>query len=444
MNIFDFNVKEYGNNYPIEKKSNIVIMVFKDSWGEVDGYLPLLVSLKHKYPKTKIITFFLSNKLVRTIKGNLVLFNEIEKVSELLIYDSHNEEENSDIDNTHRERPNFKNSLQKSLKGLFPKKLKKYIKKIEMYLKVITKSSGFDKLIRNYFANEDVRIILKDHSNDTILNRIIQKKCSKAKVVVYPHGTMIKTHNPNIKGVSTTESYVDILVAGYESERDYYKVRFPSISPNYIGHPKYDSWWLNRDSNLDFRIPSKLKTIVFFTRGPNESTLSENDYKYLVKSTIETVLGDYNNFLLVKPHPRQDYSYISKCLEMHDRSRYLITTTPPSQITRIADLVITMYSSCILDALAQRKPVIEYFLFNTENPQFLRRVNGEKYSIYEHLGVSINARNEDELKNLINDYFNPNRSAIWVNQFDVAKKVLNLENTATERFLELIIPYMKI
>ena len=162
-----------------------------------------------------------------------------------------------------------------------------------------------------------------------------------------------------------------------------------------------------------------------------------NLFEFLIRSVCETVFKYEDAFLLIKPHPRQKLDPLLSILSDYPADRWMITKFQALQVSFLSNFVISMWSSIILDALATRKPVVEFF-DHKYNPRALKDKNGNLCSEYGYTKISVPARNKEELKNLVDGYFKNTNTIVWQNQIKNAHNLLKLDNMSSKRASDVI------
>ena len=332
---------------------DIGIVIFSCSWGEVDWILPVLYKLKELQPELKLVALFQPHPFLWSQRNKEMILTPL-----------------------------------------------------------------LDTIIDSYAEPDFTRVkfVLKDFNpDDPFRNRICQRSVG-AKIVVYPHSTAVKIHqdcnapidNKCIIGTPWAKLVPshDLMLLATQSDVVWWKQRTSVLKPGVVGCPRYDPWWVNKilhDPKIlkseEKKIASKYKVILFVTRAPHKYYLSESTWEYIIRSTAEVVLKDPNNFLLVKPHPKQDVRRLTRSLSSYDRC--MITKLHPLQLASLADLTIATYTSCTLDSLAVGTPVIEFFQYPRPNEEFVMLDNGKRSSMFTYLGLTLPVNTREELENAL-------------------------------------------
>jgi hypothetical protein len=404
-----------------------VLAVFRSRWGEVDGYLPVLYRLKQRHPDWNLIAVLLSPGLVKQAEQQPFLYEQLKEVADVLIL-PHSTSSQTNAISEDNEEPGSSNFLER----------------MEGFLWRL--GFRYGSLLR-YLRAQPIRVVLKDHGGeDRFLNRLDQ--LLKPRWVAYPHGTGLYIEAPSDPGRSFRESAAHLVLVGHEPEVACFERMLgqrPDRSFCALGHPRYDAWWMERLAQTDeFRASEEVRraaqfkrTFLFATRGPAEQFLPLATFQDLCRSVGRVVLKDPNNFLLVKPHPKQDFSLLKAQFAEHDPQRWMISSFQTTQLAALSDFVICMVSGVILDALAARKPTVEYFRYLPGDESFFRDQSGRTISAYAQLGLVPAAQSENELEGLIEDYFGA-RSKRWEEYRRTTDAFMRLDNKSSDRVVNAI------
>lgn len=260
-----------------------------------------------------------------------------------------------------------------------------------------------------------IRFVMRDFSRASSFREKVCADYKGAKIVVYPHSTIVyiaqPANAPDPDRWKTNTLAHDLMLVATKYDIEFWGLRIPSPNLKAIGFPRYDDWWirtLTTSSELlnskEYEIASKFKVVMWATRGPNLD-LSRHVYfpeavhDYLVRSTAEVVLEDPDNFLIIRPHPQQDAKSLqglANLLRGHDR--WMITNLQPMQVASIADISITMWTSCIYDSLAAGTPTIEFCQYPTMHEGYMILDDGSIGSAFTYLGVTLPVSTKEELE----------------------------------------------
>ncbi len=348
------------------KKSPILLLIVATSFGEVDWILPVLSCFKKKYPEFKIITLFGHELVHQGVVQNKALDDEFSRISSF---------------------------------NIVPREI--------------------DALFEQIISPDQVKFILKDFNKDEYApyKSYVTEKCPDALVVSYPHSNYIysnRTSEP-LKTVSDPDEYSkhDIFLLSSIHDIPFWSGRVAVDKIRAFGFPVLDRWWTEKLFNSTIFLESREKDLagkagkVFFhiSRHPHNLYLSDDDYNYLIKSVVEEVFSYDDSLLLIKRHPRQHIESFEKLLESYDPARWMFSGLHLSQLSLIADLSISFWSSGILNSLSVNTPVIEFYRFGDANPDWRKLPDGTSTSIYREMGLAVPADSAQELHDMVESAF---------------------------------------
>ena len=381
------------------KNKPVLILVVATSFGEVDWILPALHVFKHFNPEWQIITLFGHKLVFDNLKRNVCLFEEFKQISDL---------------------------------NIVPEEL--------------------PLLFRQNINRDQVKIILKDYNKDEWAPYKLQlmDACPKALVVSYPHSNHIYSNRETDqkKVCSDPEAWGrhDIFLLNSVNDVAHWSAHVDTARMRIRGYPRYDSWWLERilshptlyDSQ-EWRFAQGGRTLFYISRGPHMHYLSKEDYRYLVESLLETVFSYDDLSLLIKPHPRQDLGELYTMLSRFDTSRVMVSGLHLIQLSSLADVVVSGWSSGILDALSVGAPVIEFWRFSGTDPLCRRKENGTFTTIYRELGLAAAAETKEELDKLVRLALEAPDDPIWLDQQRAFLRHCKFTDRAAEGVAECLI-----
>jgi hypothetical protein len=358
-------------------KPPVIILIVSKSFGEVDWILPVLVHLKQQQPQWRIITLF-GHKLIHDfLVLNTALYAEFSKISSL-------------------------NIVPQEIGSLF----------------------------RDEIEPGQVKMILKDYNEDQYcpFKTEVERFCPHALVVSYPHSNHIFSNRATdaLRHCATPDAYSshDIFLLCSDHDIPYWSAYVDVAKIRTFGYPRYDGWWVDRllaapglaDSPEYRRARQAGKVFFYISRGAHSVYLSQKDYEYLLRSTLEEVLRYEDALLLIKAHPRQDMEELKRILDGYDPRRWLVSGLHLMQLAALAQVVISGWSSGILDALAVNRPVIEFWRFSGKDPDCRIGPDGRPTTIYRELGLARPAETREELAVLLAEALRDPDAPAWQRQ----------------------------
>jgi len=381
-------------------ENKVILALFERSWGEVDWILPVLYTLKKICPQWSLISVFsVEWKIYNPVLNNTFLYEELNNISDKIIYlESYSQNE-----------------------------------------------------INKIAIPDHVEIILKDNGNDVIFKQEISKAFPFAKIIAHPHGPTANilqkyNHFRNFNRWEKRTLKHDTLLIGKQFEAQYFYDQISDLKLSIVGNPRFEKWWIKKILNADCFLSSKemalskkkKRIFTFFTRGV-ENEFPVEVFDYVVKSVLETILSDEDNFLFVKLHPRQNIEPMLNYLNRYDSSRWMITSLHGIQISAISDFIITVFSSVILDALSVEKPVVEFHQYKRPSLFYVVDSDNEVQSLYRVLDIAVSVETKEKLSQSIQNYFYDNDHNIWEKQKKAYQNLCPPDDNASLKAANLIL-----
>ena len=285
-------------------------------------------------------------------------------------------------------------------------------------------SNKFSKRIFNRVRPD---LLFKDVGSDTNLRLELSKilKINNGKTIIFPHGTEIFVESRPKKN----NYFGDLLLVSSNKMKSHYSKTFKGLPSSIIGIPRYDIKWLNlikKNTNYPKTKKSKFK-ILFITRGVHPTDLSNDDFNYLVNSIFDICNKSDDIELLIRNHPRYPKSQLLEILSNYPNLNYRFEDSDLVILKDEINLVVSMWSTMILDALFLNLPVIEFFKCRN-NREWPKNDLGELITGYEKSKIVISAKSKDDLSKFINETKQGDYT-IYHSIFNSFKKIYNIENS---------------
>lgn len=378
----------------------VIILIVSKSFGEVDWILPVLVQLKRHNPEWRVITLFSHKLIYEFLTLNRALFAEFKKISSM-------------------------NIVPQEIGSLF----------------------------RDEIRPEQVKMVLKDYNEDQYspYKLEVMRHCPQALLVSYPHSNHIYSNRAtdSVQPCAAPDAYSvhDLFLLCSAEDIPYWSEFVDYRKIRTFGYPRYDSWWMKSLADWPELTASEEcqrarradKVFFYISRGPHSHYLSQADYEYLLRSTMEEVLAYDNSFLLIKPHPRQDTEDLARLLAPYDARRWMVSGLHLQQLCTLAEVVISGWSSGILDALAVGKPVIEFWRFGGNDPLVRYTSDGRPTTIYRELGLAAPAESRDELAVLLRSAVQTPAAPIWQGQQQAFRRYCKTTDNAAQEIADCLL-----
>jgi hypothetical protein len=294
-------------------------------------------------------------------------------------------------------------------------------------------SRKFSKII---YSRINPDLFFKDVGIDTNLRLELSKivKLNNGKTIIFPHGTEIFTESIPI----TANYFGDMLLVSSNKMKAFYSERFKGLPSFIIGIPRYDVKWLDRIincTNHSKAINSKFQ-ILFITRGVHPTDLSNDDFNCLVNSIFSICNESDDIELLIRNHPRYPKMELLKILSNYPNLKYRFEDSDLVILKDEINLVVSMWSTMILDSLVLNLPVIEFFRCGNRR-EWLKNDFGESITGYEKNGIAISAKTREDLSKYINETKGGNY-AIYHSIFENFKVMYNIKNSINKTIEAII------
>ena len=200
------------------------------------------------------------------------------------------------------------------------------------------------------------------------------------KIFAYHHGHTINLDTKYLSNVGINNKTVYLNF--HEHTNDYVK-QLPYTKQYIIGYPKFYKEWIsliNRYYSLNL---PKSDVILIFTRGLSPVYMDLDKYEILIISAYKVIREKLKNIpIVIKTHPREDPSLLLKIINDKKLETISISNEHAGVLSKSALLVISFWTSAILDSLSLGIPSIEYYI---EANNF--RIEEPEGSVFKKIGI---------------------------------------------------------
>lgn len=393
-----------------------MLIFISQSQGELDWVAPLFTEFIKN--KIRVHIYFDSYSTSLILKKSKV-FNDLRDKNDLVVH-------------TKLDFTKLKYILNYFKKYSFNNQLvKKFINKfLRFYFTCFSKF--FSKKI---YDNIKPHILLKDLGADNEfrfeLSKYIRNK--GGKIIMYPHGTEIFVEAEAVK----KKYMADLLLVSNKETQKYYSKVFEGIKTKIIGVPRYDLKWIKflTENYGHKKISQKKNQILFITRGPHPIDLNIEDFNYLLNSVFSICEGK-NIKLLIRSHPRYSKSQLRNVLKNYKNLDWSFCDDEIIVMKENLNLIISMWSTMILDALVLNIPVIQFFKCNNKRKWFVDS-EGKNITGYEKNKIVVTAENHNKLKKEINKLINKDLNEVK-NTFNNFNKLYDINYPSIQKSINAI------
>lgn len=266
-----------------------------------------------------------------------------------------------------------------------------------------------DSLMSFFSQNKPKAIFLPYETGPLALGFIVACKKHGIKTIGIQHGVIADNwrfysidpiaSNDNPYGFPLPDK---IILFGNHSKQILLKNGYPEHKLISFGNPVFfnlsEKIKVLEKKNLyeEYGIKKEQTVILYTTISLQKfkSWSKENRNTDIWHHLLKNFSGNKNFFLILKPHPDENMSMYEEILKNYDSSNVKITKTLLYELSYLSTVVVSMFSTAIIDSLCYKKPVIQVMFDNVESP-----IQFDKY------GVVIPIRLED-LSNKIHELLN--------------------------------------
>ena len=377
-----------------------ILTLFERSWGEVDWILPVLFKIKQlKQNNFTIVIIFLKEwKLYNQTITSITLYNELINIADDIIY----------IDN---ETINH-----------FP------------------------------WPKNQVKCIITDQ-NQVESKLVFYRMYPEAKRIWFPHGiymNLIQKFNEyrrfNLLEDFSHEYGHDLFLMDTELGAQHSFGASPNGKVQIVGSPRFDEWWIKRllcndhfRNSMEAQKAKQAKRVFLFTPTTPIRELPLEIFYYVVSSIAEIILSDKDNYLFIRPHPRQPPHQIEQILQNYNTNQWTLSSLHLIQLSALCDMGISVISGAMIDMLHSGIPVIEFAQYIEPTEAMTINEKGHLQTYCTTLNLSIPARTKEQLKSLIDNYFYGQDRSIWEHQKQHFREIFTINDNSSEKAAKAII-----
>ena len=203
-----------------------------------------------------------------------------------------------------------------------------------------------------------------------------------------------------------------MLVWGNSSKNFLINKGYPKNKISVIGNPEfYDMKKIKKDQNtlrIKFNFPTETKIILFTTSKLQRGYISDEKRaydEYVLEELLNLYSNDPNYIIILKPHPVKEPTYVyEEIIKKYDAKNFFIKTENILELIQLSDLLISVESSTIIDAIALGKMVIAITFDGSSwmDPQIAKNI----LILSELKNLKINIEkilNDETLQNTLHD-----------------------------------------
>ena len=236
---------------------------------------------------------------------------------------------------------------------------------------------SFDELFSKF---KPKTIFLLYETGPLVLPVIIAAKKYKIKTVGFAHSIIPKLWAKEMylyrKDTPLCFPIPDYtLVFGKFSKDNLVEYGYPDEQIKIFGNPtffnfeKIKKYFDKKSLNKKYNIKSDQKVILFTTQYLQKFHTTHGGFDYDVQILKELInnFGNNDKFkIIVKPHPSENIDIYKTLIDKNNMKNFDIIEENLFELITISDLVLSIYSYSMMDAVCFRKPVIRVIFDNFE------------------------------------------------------------------------------
>lgn len=260
--------------------------------------------------------------------------------------------------------------------------------------------------LKELFENKKPSVIFLPYETGPLaLSFIAAAKTKKVKTIGIQHGLIYDYHtNYSHKSFMSKENPYGflipdkLLVFGDIPKEILQKKQYPSENIIVFGNPRFfnieqiKNSFSKKDLYQKFKIP-KDKKIILFTPAGFQSYYEKGFESNYNTQILQKLLKDFSNkqefIIILKPHPRDDVRIYEKILKNQTGSNVKIIRNDLLELIFISSVIISTFSTTIIDALCFDKPVIQVKFNDVKFSMPYDNFNAVYYSELEKLDKTI-------------------------------------------------------
>ena len=260
--------------------------------------------------------------------------------------------------------------------------------------------------IKETFENKKPLVIFLPYETGPLaLSFIAAAKTKKVKTIGIQHGLIYDYHtNYSHKSFISKENPYGflipdkLLVFGEIPKEILQKKDYPSENIIVFGNPMFfnieqlKNNFSKKDFYQKFGIPKDKKIILFTPPGFQsyyEKGIESNYNTQILKKLIKEFSNNEEFIIILKPHPHDDVRIYKKILKNQNSSNIKIIHGDLLELIFISSVVVSTFSTTIIDALCFTKPVVQVKFSDVKFSMPYDNYNAVNYSELEELDKTI-------------------------------------------------------
>jgi len=389
-------------------KENLIFII-RSSAGEVEWIMPFWFFLKEK--EKDFIIIFESQKSFKSLELNAELYTLWnDNFFQQSFFPYHDSMLYKIMDNL-SDVVIFRNSRYRIT-----------FEKILSFLSINAHFKSTYTFLMNRFNSSKGFYLFKDYNGASSLSKYLEKRLKNSDTIFFPHSNHIFSDSTSSLNRSVSMNPKHHLILSNQTDQTIFKNNLSLSSIATVGFTFTDEYWTNRVledvSGNEMEVEDETYNILLISRAVHPIYLSRKDKMDYLEWILEACSKFKQVNLFIKQHPREveENLNLSEIIRKYDQVRVYIANKSLLKLCSNMDLVISFWTSGILQAKFHGKPVIELYEPKQREHDCAYDDEGKVTTIYRKLGLVEGTSKKDDFMRLFTKGLNNPEDKIWIKQ----------------------------
>ncbi len=274
----------------------------------------------------------------------------------------------------------------------------------------------------NRFNSSKGFFLFKDYNGASSLSKYLEKRLKNPDTIFFPHSNHIFSDSNSSLKVSGSINSKHHLILSNQTDQTIFKNNLSLNSFATVGFTFTDAYWTNRVlgdvSGNELEVENETYNVLLISRAIHPIYLSREDKMHYLEWILEACSEFKQVNLFIKQHPREveENLNLNEIIQKYDQVKVHIASKSLMKLCSKMDLVISFWTSGILQAKFHGKPVIELYEPKQRELDCVYDNEGKVTTIYRKLGLVEGTSKKDDFIRLFAMGINNPEDQIWIKQ----------------------------
>ena len=274
----------------------------------------------------------------------------------------------------------------------------------------------------NRFNSSKGFFLFKDYNGASSLSQYLEKRLKNSDTIFFPHSNHIFSDSNSSSNSNVSINPRHHLILSNQTDQKIFKNNLSLNSIATVGFTFTDEYWTNRVledvSGNEMEVEDEAFNILLISRAIHPIYLSRKDKMDYLEWILEACSKFKQVNLFIKQHPREveENLNLNEIIRKYDQVKVHIAQKSLMKLCSNMDLVISFWTSGILQAKFHGKPVIELYEPKQRDLDCAYDNEGKVTTIYRKLGLVEGTSNKDDFMLLFSKGLNSPEDKIWIKQ----------------------------